>query len=57
MQPEPAQPNRVGKKKLWEAVQLDLRTGADRVAAYKGATMLTSGGAITSVSLLDASIS
>ena len=46
------------KKKLWEAVQPDLRTmGAGRVAAYKGDEMLTSAGAVTAATLGDASIS
>jgi len=56
MQPGPAEPNRVQKKKLWEAVQPDLRTAAS-VAGYKGAPMMTSAGAVRAASLLDASIS
>ena len=47
----------VQKKKIWEAVQPDLRTDGDRRAGYKGMLMQTSAGSITSASLAAASIS
>ena len=47
----------VQKKKIWEAVQPDLKTGADRVAAWQGAPMLTSAGPITAATLANGNIS
>lgn len=38
--------NKVQKKKLWEAVQPDLRTTAEGAAEWKGLPMLTSAGAV-----------
>jgi hypothetical protein len=55
-QAAPAEPNRVQKKKLWEAVMPDLKTGADKVAGYKGQPMMTSAGAVTAASLTGANI-
>lgn len=56
-QPAAAEANRVQKKKLWEGVQPDLKTSADRVAGYKGAAMMTTAGPITAKSLAAANIS
>ncbi|KAK9831945.1 hypothetical protein WJX81_001829 [Elliptochloris bilobata] len=56
-QPEPATPNQVQKKKIWEAVQTDLKTGTDRVAAWQGAPMLTSAGPVTAATLANGNIS
>jgi hypothetical protein len=47
---------RVQKKKLWEAVQPDLRTLAG-AAAYKDLPMTTSAGAVTAQRILNGSIS
>eukprot|EP00877_Chromochloris_zofingiensis_P001845 jgi/Chrzof1/11661/Cz06g04060.t1 len=57
LQPAPAEPNRVQKKKLWEVVQPDLKTDADRVAGFKGLQMLTSAGPVTASTLAGANIS
>jgi hypothetical protein len=57
LQPAPAEPNRVQKKKLWEAVQPDLKTSEDRVANYKGFPMTTAAGPISCKTLTSASIS
>lgn len=56
-QAPPAEPNRVQKKKMWEAAQPDLKTDAGRVAGYKGAAMMTSAGPVTAATLSDANIS
>lgn len=56
-QPAPAEANRVQKKKLWEAVQPDLKTSADKVAGYKGSVMMTSAGPVTAKTLAAANIS
>lgn len=45
------------KKKIWEAVQPLLKTDAQRVAGFQGATMLTSAGPVTAATLADANIS
>ncbi len=47
----------VQKKKIWEAVQPDLRTSAERVAGWRGAPMLTSAGPVTAATLADGNIS
>jgi hypothetical protein len=57
LQPAAAEANRVQKKKLWEAVQPDLKTAADRTASYKGAVMMTTAGPVTAKSLAAANIS
>eukprot|EP00850_Spirogloea_muscicola_P020362 SM000213S06827 [mRNA] locus=s213:191328:197704:- [translate_table: standard] len=44
------------KKKVWETVQVDLRTSADLVAAYKGTPLSTSAGICTVTTLSNASI-
>lgn len=56
-QPEPAKENRVQKKKLWEAVQPELKTTDDLTATYKGIPMMTSAGPVTAPSLKGARIS
>ncbi|KAK9840019.1 hypothetical protein WJX74_002190 [Apatococcus lobatus] len=56
-QAAPESPNKVQKKKIWEAVQPDLKTDADRQAGYKSMIMQTSAGSITSASLASAGIS
>lgn len=45
------------KKKLWEGVQPDLKTCGNRLAGYKGATMMTSAGPVTAKNLAAANIS
>jgi aminoacyl tRNA synthase complex-interacting multifunctional protein 1 len=55
-QGDPAVPNQLQKKKIWEACQPLLRTDAGGVAGFQGAAMMTSAGAVTA-SLTDASIS
>jgi hypothetical protein len=57
LQAAPAEPNRVQKKKLWEAVQPDLKTSTDKVAGYKGQAMMTSAGPVTAPTLAAANIS
>lgn len=57
VQAAPAEANRVQKKKLWEAVQPDLKTSAERVAGYKRAPMMTSAGPVTAATLGGANIS
>jgi len=47
-QPEAWAPNKVQKKKAWEAVSQDLKTGDDKVARFKDLVMMCSGGALTS---------
>jgi len=49
-------PNRVQKKKLWEAVQPELNTSADCVVQYKDKAMLTSAGPVTVASLTGATV-
>lgn len=56
LQSAPAEANRVQKKKLWEAVQPDLKTSEDCVAGYKGQPMNTSAGPVTAKSLAKANI-
>lgn len=50
-------PNRVQKKKVFEAVQPDLNTSSERVVRYKELEMLTSTGAVTVATLAGASVS
>jgi tRNA-binding EMAP/Myf-like protein len=56
-QGEPAKPNQVDKKKMWEEVQPLLRTDDALVAGFNGSPMMTSGGPVTVASLGGASIS
>lgn len=44
------------KKKVWESVQPDLATNAERVACYKGQPLVTSAGACTAASVAGGSI-
>ncbi|KXZ55116.1 hypothetical protein GPECTOR_3g269 [Gonium pectorale] len=55
-QPAPAEPNRVQKKKMWEAVQPLLKTDGEAVARFKDAPMLTSAGPVRAASLTNATI-
>ena len=54
---EPETPNRLAKKKMWEALQPHLRTDDACVASFKGRTMLTDVGPVACDSLKGASIS
>ncbi|KAK2080258.1 hypothetical protein QBZ16_000111 [Prototheca wickerhamii] len=54
---EPATPNQVQKKKIWEAVQPLLRVNAQGVATVAGEAMVTSAGPLTAPTLIDAAIS
>jgi aminoacyl tRNA synthase complex-interacting multifunctional protein 1 len=47
----------VQKKKIWEEVQPDLRTDANKAAGYKGALMLTSAGPVVAATLANGNIS
>jgi hypothetical protein len=47
----------VQKKKIWEAVQPDLRTNAAGAAAWKEVAMLTSAGPVTVKRILNGNIS
>ena len=47
----------VQKKKIWEAVQPDLRTNEDKQVIYKGTVMTTGAGPVTAQTLANASIS
>ena len=54
----PASANQVAKKKIWEGVQPDLKTTADRVATWKGAAMVgADGGVVTCASLGEGNVS
>ena len=44
---EPLPPNQISKKKVWEAVQPELGTSAERVATYAGLPFLTTSGPCT----------
>ena len=48
---------RVQKKKIWEAVQPELRTTAEGVASYKDLPMLTSAGPVKVQRILNGHIS
>ena len=54
---DPSMRPQVQKKKLWEAVQPELKTDAEGVASFKGITMLTSAGAIKAPTLTGGNIS
>lgn len=56
-QGEPEKENKVQKKKLWEAIQPDLKTGEDKVAMYKDVVMMTSAGPVTAPTLANGNIS
>ncbi|KAG7561498.1 tRNA-binding domain [Arabidopsis thaliana x Arabidopsis arenosa] len=55
--PEPAPPNKVQKKKMWESVQPLLKTDASGVSTLKEHLMRTSSGLVSSKSLRNANIS
>ena len=55
---EPAKPNQVKKKKLWEAVAADLKTNSNRVACWQDKPLkCKNGGVCTTPSIPDALIS
>ncbi|CAA7396050.1 unnamed protein product [Spirodela intermedia] len=56
-QPEPATPNQVQKKKIWESVQAQLKTNEEYVAVLGELPMLTSQGPVVCASLKNARIS
>ena len=56
-QPAPAGANQVQKKKVWEAVQPELRVLDSRVASWKGSEMVTTAGTVTAASLAGGGIS
>ena len=56
-QAAPLEPNRIDKKKIWEALQPLFKTDANRVAGFKDLQMLTSAGPVTADSLNDGNIS
>ena len=49
-------PGRVQKKKIWEAVQPDLRTSAAGAASWKDVPMLTSAGPVGVTRILNGNI-
>ncbi|GLC43440.1 hypothetical protein PLESTB_001557500 [Pleodorina starrii] len=55
-QAAPAEPNRVQKKKYWEAVQPLLKTDGEATARFRDAVMLTSAGPVRAASLTNANI-
>ncbi|PNW88805.1 hypothetical protein CHLRE_01g046652v5 [Chlamydomonas reinhardtii] len=55
-QAAPAEPNRVQKKKLWEAVQPLLKTDSEATARFKDDVMFTSAGPVRAASLKGATI-
>ena len=56
--PAPATANQVAKKKVWEGVQPELATTADRKAAWKGDGLVVAGvGEVTCATLGGGSIS
>ncbi|DBA72976.1 TPA: hypothetical protein ACH3X2_009922 [Trebouxia sp. C0005] len=56
-QPEPETPNKVQKKKIWEAVQPHLKTNEQKQVVYKGTVMTTGAGPVTAPTLANANIS
>lgn len=54
---DPETPNRVNKKKMWEAVQPHLKTDENCIAGYKGSKMMTSKGPVKATTLSSANIS
>ena len=49
--------NKLQKKKVWESVAEDLRTGDDKVARWKDLVMSVSAGPLTSASFANSPIS
>ncbi|XP_065863050.1 uncharacterized protein [Euphorbia lathyris] len=56
-QPDPASPNQIQKKKVWESVQPHLKTNDSCVAMLGGHLMRTSAGVVVCTSLKNANIS
>ena len=56
-QPAPAGANQVQKKKIWEALQPELRVLDSRVASWKGSEMVAAAGKVTAASLVGGGIS
>lgn len=56
-QGEPAGPNQLQKKKIWEACQPYLKTNASGGAEFDGKPMMTSAGPVIASSLVNANIS
>ncbi|CAJ1345273.1 unnamed protein product, partial [Effrenium voratum] len=54
---EPAAPNRVGKKKLYEKVAGELKTNADGTVCFKDSPFMTSAGPCTAKAMPDAVVS
>ncbi|GAX83746.1 hypothetical protein CEUSTIGMA_g11171.t1 [Chlamydomonas eustigma] len=52
-----AEPNRIDKKKIWEALQPHLRTDEFKVANFQRLQMLTGSGPVTALSLPNACVS
>ena len=48
--------NKVAKKKIWEGVQKDLKTDAEKGANWNGMPMLTSAGQCSCASLTNANV-
>jgi len=55
-QAEPFAPNKLQKKKVFEAVVPDLATSASKVLQYKNLAMLTSGAEVTTATLASGSV-
>ncbi|KAK9788459.1 hypothetical protein WJX73_003765 [Symbiochloris irregularis] len=55
--PEPFSPNQMQKKKVFERVQMDLKTTADKTAVWKDLPMVTEAGAVTVETLANGTIS
>jgi len=56
-QPDPASPNQIQKKKVWEAIQPELKVSDSKIAGWKGSEMITSAGKVTAASLGGGNIS
>mmetsp|Transcript_7033 Transcript_7033/g.17947 ORF Transcript_7033/g.17947 Transcript_7033/m.17947 type:complete len:101 (+) Transcript_7033:1-303(+) len=55
--PDPATPNQVQKKKVWEAVQVDLKTNGELSAHWKELPMVSSLGVVKATTLSESPIS
>ena len=55
-QADPAPPNTVQKKKLWETAQPALATDSGGIVTFRGAAMTTSAGAVKAETLTNARI-
>eukprot|EP01024_Parvocaulis_polyphysoides_P009937 TRINITY_DN13250_c0_g1_i1.p1 TRINITY_DN13250_c0_g1~~TRINITY_DN13250_c0_g1_i1.p1 ORF type:complete len:282 (+),score=42.48 TRINITY_DN13250_c0_g1_i1:62-847(+) len=56
-QNEPESPNKVQKKKMWEVLQPELKTNQSGEAQWKGQTMMTANGVVTSSKIMNGNIS